>query len=71
MYKVNKDLAAGVYFSYGFGQLASGICDGVPVCTRERERHPRRRPGSVHFNQVKSPLVPWAGRRPRLGARIR
>ncbi|HEX9398878.1 MAG TPA: outer membrane beta-barrel protein [Anaeromyxobacter sp.] len=58
-YKVNKDLAVGLYFAYGIAQLNSDLCvDGV-TCSANDIRVGVQ--GTYTFNEVKAPLVPWAG----------
>jgi hypothetical protein len=60
-YKINKDMAAGLYFSYGFGQIGGQLkdsCTGV-TCSASAIRVGAQ--GNYTFNSVASPLVPWAG----------
>jgi len=63
MYKVTPDISAGLYFSYGISQLNSDVkdaCDAVGVsCSASNIRVGIQ--GAYAFNQVKAPLVPWAG----------
>jgi hypothetical protein len=59
MYRVNKDLAAGMYFSYGIGQLASDFCTDGASCSANVIRVGVQ--GTYAFNDVKAPLVPWVG----------
>jgi hypothetical protein len=62
LYRVNKDVAVGAYFGYGFGQTGSleGLCDiGGIDCSSKVMRVGVQ--GTYTFNQVQAPLVPWAG----------
>jgi hypothetical protein len=73
LYKVSKDIAVGAYFAYGFGQtddalfaplVGVNICDqdfgdGKVECSGSSIRFGAQ--GVYTFNQLKSPLVPWAG----------
>ncbi len=64
MYAVNRDIAVGGYFSYGFGQVDGGAFEGAcdisgVDCSGSNMRVGIQ--GFYTFNQVKSALVPWAG----------
>jgi opacity protein-like surface antigen len=59
IYKVNKDIGVGAYFSYGFGQLASDVCPDGASCSASDMRFGVQ--ATYTFNSVKAPLVPWAG----------
>jgi hypothetical protein len=59
LYKVTKDIAVGGYFAYGFGQLNSDFCPSGTDCSASDMRFGVQ--GTYTFNQLKSPLVPWAG----------
>lgn len=60
LYKVMPDLAVGGYFSYGIGQIGDAGCDVSGVdCSASVMRFGVQ--GLYTFNQVKAPLVPWAG----------
>jgi hypothetical protein len=62
LYKVNKDIGVGAYFSYGFGQIGSALkdeCDAAGIsCSVSSMRLGLQ--GAYTFNEVKAPLVPWA-----------
>lgn len=68
-YKLSKDLAAGLYFSYGFGQTDAGLgealvgtnlCDQSGVdCSGSSFRVGVQ--GLYSFSSVSAPLVPWVG----------
>jgi hypothetical protein len=59
VYKVTKDIGVGGYFSYGFGQFASDACPTGEDCGASVMRFGVQ--GLYTFNQLKAPLVPWAG----------
>jgi hypothetical protein len=60
MYKVNKDIAVGAYFSYGLAQINAAECDVSGVdCSGNVMRFGVQ--GHYTFNELKAPLVPWAG----------
>jgi hypothetical protein len=68
-YKLDKDFAVGVYFSYGFGQVDNKafqslvgfqVCGANGIeCSGSSLRFGAQ--GSYTFNQVTGPFVPWAG----------
>ena len=59
LYKVMPDLAVGAYLAYGFGQLNSDVCPDGLSCSATDLRLGFQ--AVYSFNQVKAPLVPWAG----------
>jgi hypothetical protein len=60
LYRVTKDIGVGAYFSYGFAKIASDVCDLPGVdCSAKVMRFGVQ--GVYTFNQLKAPLVPWAG----------
>jgi hypothetical protein len=58
LYKVNKDIGVGAYFSYGVGQVDYAGCDAAD-CSGSVMRFGVQ--GHYTVNQLKLPLVPWAG----------
>jgi hypothetical protein len=60
-YKINKDMAAGLYFSYGFGQVGSTVKDSVSPASVSASAIRVGAQGNYTFSSVASPLVPWAG----------
>jgi hypothetical protein len=62
-YKLTKDIAAGVYFSYGFGSvggdLKNNMCTNGISCTASTMAVGAQ--GIYTFNQVGGPFLPWAG----------
>jgi hypothetical protein len=63
-YRFDKDWAAGLYFSYGFGQVGGQLRDNVcnlsgVSCSASDMRAGAQ--GFYTFNQVSGPFVPWAG----------
>jgi hypothetical protein len=60
LYKVTKDIGVGAYFAYGFGQVdITDVCEDGVDCSGNVMRFGVQ--GHYTFNQLKSPLVPWAG----------
>jgi hypothetical protein len=60
LYKVTKDIGVGAYFSYGFAQVGDPGCDETGVdCSGNVMRFGVQ--AHYTFNQLKAPLVPWAG----------
>jgi hypothetical protein len=60
LYKVTKDIGVGAYFAYGFAQVGDPGCDEAGVdCSANVMRFGVQ--AHYTFNQLKSPLVPWAG----------
>jgi hypothetical protein len=60
-YKFTKDVAAGLYFSYGFGQVGSQMKNDVSPATLSASAIRVGAQGNYTFSSVASPLVPWAG----------
>jgi hypothetical protein len=61
-YKFDKDSAAGLYFSYGFGQLPSGTCLGIEVpCSASAKDLSLGVQGIHTFNEVGGSFLPWVG----------
>ncbi|HEX9244456.1 MAG TPA: hypothetical protein VF875_18610 [Anaeromyxobacter sp.] len=68
-YKFNADFSAGLYFSYGFGQVdnkafeslvGQQVCGANGItCSGSALRFGAQ--GNYTFNQVTGPIVPWAG----------
>jgi Outer membrane protein beta-barrel domain len=58
-YKLTRDAAVGAYVSYGLGQLSSDFCPSGATCSSSDVRVGLQ--ALYTFNQVKAPLVPWAG----------
>ncbi len=63
MYKITPEWAAGLYFSYGFGQVGSAeqdSCDAFGVdCSMTVMRFGAQ--GTYTFTKVSPSFVPWAG----------
>jgi hypothetical protein len=59
LYRFNKDVAAGAYFSYGLGQAGSACTDGGVTCTTSVIRVGLQ--GTYTLNQVQFALIPWVG----------
>lgn len=60
-YKFTKDVAAGLYFSYGFGQVGSQIKTDVSPASVSASAIRVGAQGNYTFSSLASPLVPWAG----------
>jgi hypothetical protein len=60
-YKFAKDMAAGLYFSYGFGQVGTQIKNDVNPATVSASAIRVGAQGNYTFSSVAAPLVPWAG----------
>ena len=63
-YKFDKDFAAGLYLSYGFGQVdnkAFGDACGVSGIDCSGSSFRVGAQGNYTFNQATGPFVPWAG----------
>ena len=62
-YKIDKDWAAGLYMSYGFGQvggaLAHDLCTSGIECSASTMRLGAQ--GSWALSRVAGPFVPWVG----------
>ncbi len=63
LYRITPDLAAGVYLSYGFGQLGSAVSgecksSGASCSVRITRAGVE---GTYAFSGARLPLVPWAG----------
>lgn len=58
-YRFTRELSAGAYFSYGFGQLASDVCPSGADCSANDIRVGLQ--GFFTFADLKAPLVPWLG----------
>lgn len=63
MYRFSPEIAAGVYFSYGFGQLNSDLADACDAagqdCSSSNTRFGIQ--GTYSFTKVSPSMVPWAG----------
>lgn len=59
LYRLNKDVGLGAYFSYGFGQVASACKEGGVTCSANVIRVGLE--GTYTLSQVQFALVPWVG----------
>lgn len=59
MYRINRDFAAGLYFSYGFAQLGSNVCPSGVSCSANDMRVGVQ--GTYTLSQTQFALVPWVG----------
>jgi hypothetical protein len=61
-YKLTPEVAAGVYFSYGVGQLNDKICSDFGItCDKSGSDLRFGAQGIYSFSQVGGPFLPWAG----------
>jgi hypothetical protein len=64
-YKINKDISAGLYVAYGFGQTSDEACKKASPagsdCATSGTTLGVGAQGFYTFNQVTGPFVPWAG----------
>ncbi|HET8538370.1 MAG TPA: hypothetical protein VFL83_00730 [Anaeromyxobacter sp.] len=58
LYRITKDISAGAYFSYGFGQVDYAVCDAAD-CSGSSMRFGIQ--GFYSFSTVSPTFVPWAG----------
>ncbi len=61
LYNVNKNIAAGLYFSYGIAQLASDACPSGASCSANVMRFGVQGIYSFAVAGSASKFVPWAG----------
>jgi hypothetical protein len=61
LYKVNPNIGAGLYFSYGFGQLASDACETGADCSANDIRIGVQGLYTFNVEGAATKFVPWAG----------